>query len=49
MRDGIIKYFNFVVIGSGVVGFRYVFEVVKYGIVVVIIKVEFYESNINYV
>lgn len=48
MRDGITKYFNFAVIGSGVAGLRYALEVAKHGTVAVITKAEPHESNTNY-
>lgn len=44
-----MRYFDFFVIGSGIVGLRYVLEVVKYGLVVIFMKFELYESNIVYV
>ncbi|KAL6010972.1 L-aspartate oxidase 2-a, chloroplastic [Asimina triloba] len=42
------KYFDFIVIGSGVAGLRYALEVSKHGSVAVITKAEPYESNTNY-
>lgn len=47
-RDGSTKYFDFVVIGSGVAGLRYALEVAKHGSVAVITKAESHESNTNY-
>lgn len=47
-REGLTKYFDFAIIGSGVVGFGYALEVVKHGSVPVITKVESHESNTNY-
>ncbi|WCJ36868.1 L-aspartate oxidase [Euphorbia peplus] len=48
LRDGSTKYFDFVVIGSGVAGLRYALEVAKHGTVAVITKAEPHESNTNY-
>ncbi|KAL6629789.1 hypothetical protein ACP70R_029554 [Stipagrostis hirtigluma subsp. patula] len=42
------KYFDFVVIGSGVAGLRYALEVSKHGTVAIITKAEPHESNTNY-
>ncbi|KAK1299003.1 hypothetical protein QJS10_CPB14g00135 [Acorus calamus] len=42
------KYFDFVVVGSGVAGLRYALEVSKYGCVAIITKSEPQESNTNY-
>lgn len=42
------KYFDFVVIGSGVAGLKYALEVSKHGSVAVITKAEPQESNTNY-
>ncbi|EPS70529.1 hypothetical protein M569_04227, partial [Genlisea aurea] len=42
------KYYDFVVIGSGVAGLRYALEVAKSGSVAVITKAEPHESNTNY-
>lgn len=42
------KYFDFVVVGSGVAGLRYALEVSKHGSVAVITKAEPHESNTNY-
>ncbi|KAF3444658.1 hypothetical protein FNV43_RR14351 [Rhamnella rubrinervis] len=47
-RDCSTKYFDFVVIGSGVAGLRYALEVAKHGSVAVITKAESHESNTNY-
>ncbi|KAL0540822.1 hypothetical protein IC582_020837 [Cucumis melo] len=48
LSDGSTKYFDFVVIGSGVAGLRYALEVAKHGSVAVITKAEPHESNTNY-
>lgn len=48
LRDSATKYFDFVVIGSGVAGLRYALEVSKHGSVAVITKAEPHESNTNY-
>ncbi|KDP45343.1 hypothetical protein JCGZ_09592 [Jatropha curcas] len=48
LRDGSTRYFDFVVIGSGVAGLRYALEVAKHGTVAVITKAEPHESNTNY-
>lgn len=48
LRDGLTKYFDFAVIGSGVAGLRYALEVAKHGSVAVITKAEPHESNTNY-
>lgn len=42
------KYFDFIVVGSGVAGLRYALEVSKHGSVAVITKAEPHESNTNY-
>lgn len=42
------KYFDFIVVGSGVAGLRYALEVSKHGSVAVITKAEPQESNTNY-
>ncbi|RRT63005.1 hypothetical protein B296_00043029, partial [Ensete ventricosum] len=42
------KYFDFVVVGSGVAGLRYALEVSKHGSVAIITKAEPHESNTNY-
>lgn len=47
-RDGLTKYFDFAVIGSGIAGLRYALEVAKYGSVAVITKAESHECNTNY-
>lgn len=47
-QDSATKYFDFVVIGSGVAGLRYALEVSKRGSVAVITKAEPHESNTNY-
>lgn len=47
-KDGPTKYFDFVVIGSGIAGLRYALEVAKYGSVAVITKAESHECNTNY-
>lgn len=47
-EDGSTKFFDFVVIGSGVAGLRYALEVAKHGSVAVITKAEPHESNTNY-
>lgn len=47
-QDDSTKYFDFVVIGSGVAGLRYALEVSKHGSVAIITKAEPYESNTNY-
>ncbi|KAJ0985841.1 hypothetical protein J5N97_004197 [Dioscorea zingiberensis] len=47
-QDSVTKYFDFVVIGSGVAGLRYALEVSKRGSVAVITKAEPHESNTNY-
>ncbi|XP_010243021.1 PREDICTED: L-aspartate oxidase, chloroplastic [Nelumbo nucifera] len=48
LNDGTTKYFDFVVIGSGVAGLRYALEVSKHGSVALITKAEPHESNTNY-
>lgn len=48
LEDGSTKFFDFVVIGSGVAGLRYALEVAKHGSVAVITKAEPHESNTNY-
>ncbi|CAM8995382.1 unnamed protein product [Rhodiola kirilowii] len=48
LRDSFTRYFDFVVIGSGVAGLRYALEVAKQGSVAVITKAEPHESNTNY-
>ncbi|XP_023516125.1 L-aspartate oxidase, chloroplastic-like [Cucurbita pepo subsp. pepo] len=48
LNDGSTKYFDFVIIGSGVAGLRYALEVAKHGSVAVITKAEPHESNTNY-
>lgn len=48
LGDGSTKYYDFVVIGSGVAGLRYALEVSKHGSVAVITKAEPHESNTNY-
>ncbi|XP_048128487.1 L-aspartate oxidase, chloroplastic isoform X3 [Rhodamnia argentea] len=48
LEDGSTKFFDFVVIGSGVAGLRYALEVAKHGTVAVITKAEPHESNTNY-
>ncbi|CAM8992138.1 unnamed protein product [Rhodiola kirilowii] len=48
LRDSSTRYFDFVVIGSGVAGLRYALEVAKQGSVAVITKAEPHESNTNY-
>lgn len=48
LDDGSTKFFDFVVIGSGVAGLRYALEVAKHGTVAVITKAEPHESNTNY-
>ncbi|KAG1342783.1 L-aspartate oxidase [Cocos nucifera] len=48
IQDSSTKYFDFVVVGSGVAGLRYALEVAKHGSVAVITKAEPHESNTNY-
>ncbi|CAM8988737.1 unnamed protein product [Rhodiola kirilowii] len=48
LQDSSTRYFDFVVIGSGVAGLRYALEVAKQGSVAVITKAEPHESNTNY-
>lgn len=48
LGDSSTRYFDFVVIGSGVAGLRYALEVAKQGSVAVITKAEPHESNTNY-
>lgn len=48
LQDSSTRYFDFVVVGSGVAGLRYALEVSKYGSVAVITKAEPHESNTNY-
>ncbi|XP_010936733.3 L-aspartate oxidase, chloroplastic [Elaeis guineensis] len=48
LQDSSTKYFDFVVVGSGVAGLRYALEVAKHGSVAVITKAEPHESNTNY-
>jgi len=47
-QDDTTKFFDFVVIGSGVAGLRYALEVSKHGSVAIITKAEPHESNTNY-
>lgn len=48
-RDGsVTRYFDFIVIGSGIAGLRYALEVAKHGTVAVITKAEPHESSTNY-
>ena len=47
-KEGSTKYFDFVVIGSGIAGLRYALEVSKYGSVAVLTKAEPHECNTNY-
>lgn len=47
-KDGVTKYFDFAVIGSGIAGLRYALEVAKYGSVAVITKAKSHECNTNY-
>jgi len=47
-KDSPTKYFDFIVIGSGIAGLRYALEVAKYGSVAVITKAESHECNTNY-
>uniref|UniRef100_A0A1D1XRB9 L-aspartate oxidase n=1 Tax=Anthurium amnicola TaxID=1678845 RepID=A0A1D1XRB9_9ARAE len=48
MKESTTKFFDFVVIGSGVAGLRYALEVSKHGSVAIITKAEPHESNTNY-
>ncbi|KAL5228769.1 hypothetical protein ABZP36_017034 [Zizania latifolia] len=48
LQDDATKYFDFVVVGSGVAGLRYALEVSKHGSVAIITKAEPHESNTNY-
>ncbi|TVU33518.1 hypothetical protein EJB05_25341 [Eragrostis curvula] len=48
LQDDTTKYFDFVVIGSGVAGLRYALEVSKHGSVAIITKAEPHESNTMY-
>lgn len=48
LQDSATKYFDFVVVGSGVAGLRYALQVSKHGSVAVITKAEPHESNTNY-
>lgn len=48
LQDDTTKFFDFVVIGSGVAGLRYALEVSKHGSVAIITKAEPHESNTNY-
>ncbi|PKA63875.1 Succinate dehydrogenase [ubiquinone] flavoprotein subunit 1, mitochondrial [Apostasia shenzhenica] len=48
INESVTKYFDFVVVGSGVAGLRYALEVSKYGCVAIITKAEPYECNTNY-
>lgn len=48
LREGSTKYFDFVVIGSGIAGLRYALEVAKHGSVAVITKAEPHMSATNY-
>lgn len=48
LQDDATKFFDFVVIGSGVAGLRYALEVSKHGSVAIITKAEPHESNTNY-
>ncbi|KAG9449965.1 hypothetical protein H6P81_009930 [Aristolochia fimbriata] len=46
--DGATKYFDFIIIGSGVAGLRYALEVSKHGSAAVITKAEPHDCNTNY-
>ncbi|KAF3794647.1 L-aspartate oxidase [Nymphaea thermarum] len=48
IREKTTKFFDFVVIGSGVAGLRYALDVSKYGTVAVITKAEPHDCNTNY-
>jgi L-aspartate oxidase len=48
LQDDTTKYFDFMVIGSGVAGLRYALQVSKHGSVAIITKAEPHESNTNY-
>ncbi|KAM0858812.1 hypothetical protein ACQ4PT_047578 [Festuca glaucescens] len=48
LQDDTTRYFDFVVIGSGVAGLRYALEVSKHGSVAIVTKAEPHESNTNY-
>ncbi|KAF8685944.1 hypothetical protein HU200_043868 [Digitaria exilis] len=48
LQNDTTKFFDFVVIGSGVAGLRYALEVSKHGSVAIITKAEPHESNTNY-
>lgn len=48
LKDDSTRFFDFIVIGSGVAGLRYALEVAKHGTVAVITKAEPHESNTNY-
>jgi L-aspartate oxidase len=46
--EELTKYFDFLVIGSGIAGLRYALEVAKYGSVAILTKSEPHESNTVY-
>ncbi|XP_020577827.1 L-aspartate oxidase, chloroplastic isoform X1 [Phalaenopsis equestris] len=48
LQENVTKYFDFVVVGSGVAGLRYALEVSKHGSVAIITKAEPHECNTNY-
>lgn len=48
LHENVTKYFDFVVVGSGVAGLSYALEVSKHGSVAIITKAEPRECNTNY-
>lgn len=48
LQDSGTRYFDFIIIGSGVAGLKYALEVSKHGSVAIITKAEPQESNTNY-
>lgn len=48
LQENVTKYFDFIVVGSGVAGLRYALEVSKHGSVAIITKAEPHECNTNY-
>ncbi|KAK8956722.1 hypothetical protein KSP39_PZI000757 [Platanthera zijinensis] len=48
LQENVTKYFDFIVVGSGVAGLSYAIEVSKHGSVAIITKAESRECNTNY-
>ncbi|KAL0905728.1 hypothetical protein M5K25_024166 [Dendrobium thyrsiflorum] len=48
LQENVTKYFDFIIVGSGVAGLRYALEVSKHGSVAIITKAEPHECNTNY-